>query len=165
MRAGRGAVACVGLVLALVLCGCGPSAAQIRTAHDARYQATPAELVDVAVATLRAEGYKIAVADPALGRVESLAQWHHPEGTMARNVRGRAEDGLIKFQLQIRVDDVTGPGAGVVIEAVAVRARGELQPQPITATDRSRPGWFAGRIDAVYLGIHRRLRARVVPPR
>jgi hypothetical protein len=152
----------VAAVAAIV--SCGPSAAQVKTAREARYKGDPATLY-AAVKAATESDYKIAVSDDAAFMLRTEGRWFTPDGqvdkTRGRDI-SRLQENSINFVAIVRLikaDDAYT----VSVEPVAQRIRGlSSTPEPLDMKDPSVPGWVHGKVDSLQLAIHERLKGYAV---
>lgn len=143
--------------------GCaGPSAAQVRTAKLAEYNAQTNQLLDVAMQVAQ-KRYKVdpGTVDPQ-GTFSTYPQWYSAEGMR----RGTANEGNgdyivnamggdIELSLEVRI--VAGPGGGTQIAVVPHAMQlvaGSPQPRPLAPDDPNLPGWVKGRVDQLAVDIY-----------
>ncbi len=155
------------MVSLLVLVGCGPTAAEIKTAKQTTYVGDALAIFND-VQRVVAENYKIA----DMGRTDETyrlvtqEQWYSPEGG-----RQSAGDGdyvqLVdrSIMLQLVVDVVPTASDRAVIQ-VAPRAvqhlSGSPKPRELAADDPNLPGWVTGRVDQLHHDIYKGLQKYVV---
>jgi hypothetical protein len=149
------------LAVLVVVVSCGASAAEIKTAREARYKADPATLYAAAKAETE-RGYKIAAADDAAFMLQTEPRWYTPEG-QADAARGnniaRLQENSINFSVVVRLAKVDADSYKVIVDPVALRLRGlSSKPEPLDPKDPSAPGWVQGKLESLQLGIHERLK-------
>jgi hypothetical protein len=157
------AIAIAAAAMAAVV-SCGPSAAQVKTAREARYKGDPATLF-AAVKAATESDYKIAVSDAAALMLRTEGRWYTPDG-QADKTRGsdisRLQENSINFVAIVRLiksDDAYT----VSVEPVAQRLRGlSSTPEQLDMKDPSVPGWVHGKVDSLQIAIHERLKGYAV---
>lgn len=157
----RNVVLCV--VLALV--GCGPSAAEVRTAHNARYRKSPSELYAIARETAE-QDYKIGEDDPANHRFATTRQWYSPEGGRQSPGAGnyaQLDDHSVNLSLVVSVVEGDMGTSRVEIEPVVLQyMAGSPQPRPLASDDPNMPPWIHGRVESLELAIYKSAKASAV---
>lgn len=158
------------LVAALaVTAGCGPSAAQLRQAREAQYEAPRAEVFRLAHAAVASE-YGISAADPATGIIVTETRTYEPDGSSAGTgdqdraggMAVRTESGAVILGFRVIVLG-EAPPFRVRVEPVAQQMRANYSaPYTYLADDPAMPGWILGKVDNLQLDVHRRL-ARSLP--
>jgi hypothetical protein len=150
----------VGLLVLTALLACGPSSAEIRDAKEAAYSGSPGEIFDIVEQTV-AETYKIGEAQRSEQYIlATQPQWYSPEG-------GRQSAGPDDFvQLSDRSIQLT-----LIVEVVGVPERilititprtfqnvsGSPKPRELTPDDPNLPPWVTGRVDSLFVEVHKRL--------
>lgn len=143
--------------------GCaGPSAAQIRTAKLAQYNAETDQLLDIAMQVAQ-RSYKL---EPGTiefkGTFSTVPQWYSAEG-MRRGTSNEgngdyvvnAMGGDIRLSLEVRV--VAGPAGTsqiAVIPHTNQLVAGSPQPRSLAPDDPNLPGWVKGRVDQLSVDIY-----------
>ncbi|MBP9206832.1 MAG: hypothetical protein KBG28_22865 [Kofleriaceae bacterium] len=154
----------MGLVLGLA--ACGPSAAQVKVAKEARYKASVDVIFDVAVLVAKEQG-KLFGVDPESRVVVTLPRWHKPDGGLESAGVGDAVlvgDGALLVALKIMVvDDDAGLVRVDVVPVVERFRMGQSQHDVLAPDDPSMPGWVLGKVDAMALAIHQRAKVHAVP--
>jgi hypothetical protein len=144
---------------------CGPSAAQVKTAREARYKGDPATLYAAAKAATESD-YKIAVSDDAAHMLRTEGRWYTPDGQLDKT-RGsdisRLQENSINFVVIVRLIKADNDAYTVSVEPVAQRLRGlSSAPEQLDMKDPSVPGWVHGKVDSLQLAIHERLKGYAV---
>jgi hypothetical protein len=160
-------IAPIVMVLGLLL-GCGPSAKEIRTARDARYDVSQAQLVDEVRAELEASHGAVDVGeDAATGAVAivSAGRWYGRDGMARPNKVGDVYDvydGDIMLALGVTlVRD--GERWHVQVIPVVERFRsGHSSRDQLEPGDPRIPGWVQGQVDELQVRLHARLRGFAV---
>jgi hypothetical protein len=155
------------LVMLLVVAGCGPSNAQIKTAKTAQYTASVDTIYDIALAVAQ-ENYNVVDAERGNGRFITAPQFYSAEG--GRQSAG-ADDmvmvGAGSVQVQLLVEVVAADGKQV---AVTVTPRtfqvvsGSPKPRELAPDDPSLPPWVLGRADALQVAIYERAKGYASSP-
>lgn len=151
-------------LLAMVV-SCGASAAEVKTAREARYKAVPATLY-AAVRAATESRYTIAASDEAGLMLKTEPRWYTPEGqadtTHGDNI-ARLQNNSINFSVIVRLVKADPDSYTVNVEPVALRLHGlSSKPEPLDMKDPSVPGWVHGKVDSLQLAIHDRLQAYAV---
>jgi hypothetical protein len=147
-------------LIALALVACGPSAAELKTAKEARYKGDPATLFGEAKAAIEAN-YVIAKADPNALGFQSEGKWFTPEGLADTRSGGdisRLLDNSINLTLVVRlVKD--GETYAVQLDPIVLRLhKGNPNPDKLSIDDVSLPGWVKGKVEGQVLEIATRLK-------
>ncbi len=151
----------------LVLVGCGPSVAEIKTAKATTYVGDAVEIAQAAQLVV-AETYKVdevGRTDEAF-RIITAEQWYSPEG-------GRQSAGADDFvqlvdrsvMLQMIVDIVPTAENHAVIQVTPRTMQhisGSPKPRELAADDPNLPGWVTGRVDQLHHDIYKGLQKYVV---
>lgn len=151
----------VGLGAALALAACGPSAAQIKAAREARYQGTRDEVFLAVNDALPRIGQKVERSDPEAGAVLTTPRWYEKDGTYEDKALGsdriQAEDGSILLGFLVTVVG-QAPPYQVLVEPSADQIRtGYSAPYHFQPGDPQLPGWVSGKVDDLQLELHKRL--------
>ena len=159
-------VVLVGVVVTAVLgasVGCaGPSAAQVKTAKLAEYNAQTGQLLDIAMQAVQ-KSYKIDpnTVDPQ-GMFTTLSQWYSSEG-MRRGTSNEgngdyvvnAMGGDIQLAMEVRVISQPGGRAQIaVVPHTKQLVAGSPQPRDLAPDDPNLPGWVKGRVDQLAVDIY-----------
>jgi len=151
-------------LVALVV-SCGPSAAKLKTAREARYKAEPATLF-AGIKQATQSNYKIIAADEAAFMLKTEPRWYTPEGqvdTSWGNNIARLQENSINFSVVVRLVKASADSYTVNVEPVALRLRGlSSKPEAVDLQDPSVPGWVQGKVDSLQLTIHERLEGYAV---
>ena len=155
----------VALVSSVVAVSCGPSATQVKTAREARYKGDPATLY-AAVSAATERRHKLAASDEAALVLRTEGRWYTPEGqvdTAPGNNLARLQQNSINFSVLVRLVKGDTDSYTVSIEPIALRMSGpSSRPEPLDMKDPSVPGWVHGKVDALQLDIHERLKPYAV---
>jgi hypothetical protein len=152
--------------VAVLWLGCGPSAAEIKTAKTATYRGDASAMFDEVIAATE-ESYKIADATKDDGRYAliTLAQWYNPEGGRQSAGAGnyvQIDDHSIRLELIVELVDAE-PGFMVTVTPKTFQhIAGSPQPRELKPDDPNLPGWVSGRVDTLQLEIHKRLQKYAV---
>ncbi len=155
------------LVSVLVMVGCGPSTAEIKTAKATTYVGDSAEIFN-AVQQVVADTYKIGdtgQVDEGF-RLITAEQWYSPEG-------GRQSAGGGDFVqlvdrsvlLQLIVDVVPTESDRLVVQITPRTLQhisGSPKPRELAPDDPNLPGWVTGRVDQLHHDIYKGLQRYVV---
>ena len=152
----------VGVTVMLVLGCAGPSAAQVKTAKLAEYNAQTNQLLDISMQVAQ-RSYKVDpnTVDPQ-GTFKTLRQWYSSEG-MRRGTTNEgngdylvnAQGGDIELAMEVRV--VSQPGGHAQIAVVPHTKQlvaGSPQPRDLAPDDPNLPGWVKGRVDQLAVDIY-----------
>jgi hypothetical protein len=155
------------LLSVMVLVGCGPSTAEIKTAKSTTYVGDAAEIAN-AVQQVVSETYKVGDAGRTeeTFRIVTTEQWYSPEG-------GRQSSGADDFvqlvdrsiMLQMIVDIVPTASDRVVIQVTPRTMQhisGSPKPRELAPEDPNLPGWVTGRVDQLHHDIYKGLQKYVV---
>lgn len=158
------ALALVALALVAATAACGPSAAQLRAAREARYPGSRVEILRLAQAAVE-PSYPIAAADPDTGTITTTSRIYEPDGsylgTSEQDRKGgfliATESGQVLLGFEIRVVGETSPFQ-VLVAPVAEQARSNYSaPYRYLPDDPAMPGWILGKVDRLQLEVHQRL--------
>jgi hypothetical protein len=151
--------------LLAMVASCGPSAAKLKTAQDARYRADPATLY-AAVKAVTESSYKISSSEEGPLMLRTEARWYTPEGqvdTSRGNNIARLQDNSINFSVIVRLVKRDADSYTVNVEPVALRLHGlTSKAEPLDMKDPSVPGWVHGKVESLQLAIHDRLKEYAV---
>ncbi len=152
----------LGILVAVALVACGPSAAQIHTARTARYQIELPAAYAAVLDALAAQHYQLRISDRARGLFVTTSRYYEPDGTTSGE---QVDAGAINFGLAVEVyGDETCRAISIL--PVATKWRGDGLLRDRLATDDPRlPGWVEGKIDSLYVAIYARMKDHVVTPR
>jgi hypothetical protein len=151
-------------LIALALVACGPNAAELKTAKEARYKGDPATLFAEAKGAIEGN-LKIGKSDPAALGFQTEGKWYTPLGpadTMSGGDVNKLQDGSINLTLVVRlVKD--GELYTVQVEPIILRMnKGNPKPETLTLDNISVPGWVVGKVEAAQVEIHDHLKAYAV---
>ena len=159
-------------MLFLVLCACGPSTGQVKTAKTAVYTAAPNQLLDIAVQVAQ-RTYKVKDVDPAKGMHITEGQWYTAEGgrigtTDEGNgdyVNAGGGDVRVSFEVRlVPVDPESTNRFSVLIEQHTFQlVSGSPQPRELRTDDPNLPPWVKGRIDSLAVDIYEAAKPLVHP--
>jgi hypothetical protein len=150
----------------LLLSACGPSAGQLKTAREARYQGTRDEVFFAVSQALAMEKEKVDKLDAEQGAVLTVGHWYEPDGTSEDRALGKdsvqVQDGSIYLAFVVTVVG-DAPPYGVMVEPTVDQFRnGYSALYHMTPTDPQLPGWVKGKVDDLQLGLYSHLKSRVV---
>jgi hypothetical protein len=151
--------------LLAVIVACGPSAAKLKTAREARYKADPATLY-AAVKGVTQVDYQIASSDDSGFVLQTEPRWYTPDGqvdtTHGDNI-ARLQENSVNFSVVVRLVKADADSYTVSVEPVALRLRGlSSKPEPLDLKDPSAPGWVHGKVQSLQLGLYDRLQQYAV---
>lgn len=149
-------------IVALLWVGCGPSAAEIKTAKSASYSGSRAEMFDIVMATT-AETYQIGDAQRSDEEYALITapQWYTAEG--GRQSAGAGDmvqigGGSVRVQLIVKLVGTDMERALVTVTPKTFQhVSGSPQPRELTPDDPNLPGWVSGRVDSLHMAIHKSL--------
>lgn len=149
------------LALLALLVACGGSSAQLKTARDARYSAPEATLLSEVKGVVE-KNYQIVLEDPATRTIKTRPVWHRPEGPIDQapgNNPARLNEGSINLSFIVSIPQVDG-AYRVNIEPIILRKEAiSSAPQPLTLDNALVPGWVHGKLEALELALHDRLKS------
>jgi hypothetical protein len=144
------------------IASCGPSAANIKTAQDARYKGDPATLFAGAKAATQSD-YKIVSSDDGAFTLTTEGVWYTPEGQVDRSTGqniARLQDMSINLAVVVKVVKADADTYKVDVQPIALRKHGLVsKPETLEMSDPSVPGWVHGKLEGLELAIHDRLKA------
>lgn len=149
-------------VLALLI-GCGPSSAEIRTAKMATYRGDASTMFGVVEATV-AEEYKIAEVDQDRYVLATQPQWYSPEGGRQSAGAGdfvQLSDRSVQLMMFVELAEpgANGEFAVNIVPKVFQHLAGSPKPRELAPEDPNMPGWVHGRVETLYVDIHKRLQS------
>ena len=154
------------MFVGLAVVGCGPSAAQVKTARTARYQTTASAVFSAGVTALKQENYKVAQVDPVASRAVTEPRWYEVDGTsMSRDSDGRPQltsAGGIMLSIEFGVVADGSQFRAEFIPHVLEQRNGLSAPLEIKPDDPAMPGWVSGKLDNLYLGTYDALKQHAV---
>ena len=149
-------------MIAALAVGCGASSAEIKAAKTANYTGDADEMFKIVVDTT-AETYKIADAgktDEGYALV-TAPQWYNPEG--GRQSAGEGDYvsiGAGSIRLEMMVELIPTESRRYLVSVTPrtfQHVSGSPQPRELKPDDPNLPGWVSGRVDSLYVEIHKRL--------
>jgi len=152
--------------VALLWVGCGPSAAEIKTAKTATYRGDASAMFDEIIQATQ-DSYKIADATKQDGRYAliTMAQWYSPEGGRQSAGAGdfvQLDDRSVRLEMIVELVDQE-PGFMVTVTPKTFQhIAGSPQPRELKPDDPNLPGWVVGRVESLQLEIHKRLQKYAV---
>lgn len=152
------------LVLVLAVAACGPTAAQVRAARVAHYDASRHTILEAVYGALEDSRYRVRSAVD--GVVWSTHRSFLLDGTALASLRFRKRGGDLDVYTLAMMIEIRGPAGDRSIRVVPsiTLSRPTLRPLALAPTDRSVPPWIHGQVDALYVRIHERLRASAIAP-
>ena len=149
-----------------MLVGCGPSAAEVKTAQHAIYKSDPGTIMELAMAATR-ETYKIANVNRAEFTFITEGRWYSPEGDLETPGAGGFVTMVdrsvnVSFIVQVAPSETTGDFAVAVIPKAFQHLEGSPKPRELAAEDPNLPPWVHGRADALQLAIYERAKGYAV---
>jgi hypothetical protein len=147
------------------LMACGPSSAQIKTAREARYRASAAEIFQAGVTALDGNGYKIARIDPVASRAMTVERWYEADGTyMASDATGRPMflEGMIVLRIELGVMPEGETFKVEVIPHVIQFRESTPKGYELRADDPQLPGFVIDKVNNIYLSVYEKLKPNVV---
>jgi len=147
------------VLLAVMVVACGPSAAQVKTAREARYTAPAIDLFEEVEEAVKGD-YKLAQSD--LDRLAMITEerWFNREG--ASESGNSLSDGAYMVQFLVELADENGAVRVTVTPIVQIIHQGQTQLEQVSPTSPKLPGWVSGRVDSIYLAIHGRLKDKAI---
>lgn len=152
------------LALALALAACGPTAAQVRAARVAHYDASRHTILEAVHGALSDSRYRVWSA--ADGVVWSTRRSFLRDGTALASPRFRTHGGDVDvYSVAMRIEILGEAGdRSIRVMPTITLFRPTLRPLELAPSDRSVPPWVHGQVDALYVRIHERLRASAIRP-
>lgn len=150
---------------AAVLAACGPSAA-LKEARGARYQGTRDEVFLAVIQAMTAEKQVVDRTDPEQAALITRGRWFEKDGTYEdkalEDTAVLAEDGSIFLAFLVHVDGEAPPFRVVVEPSVDQVRSGYSALYHIKPDDAQMPGWVTGKLEKLELGLHKRLKGKLV---
>lgn len=150
------------LLLVVLGVACGPSAAEIAGAKTAKYKGSPAELFAV-IEQVVGETYKIAeVRRDEQFILGTEGQWYNPEG--GRESAGKGDFVTLvdrSVNLSMIVELVSADMGNIVVSITPITLQnieGSPKPRELKPDDPNLPAWIPGRVDSLYMDIHKALK-------
>ena len=147
------------MALFAVLAACGASAAEIKTAKSAQYDAPTSTLFQIALQAA-SEDYKIGDTNPPSGTFITAGQWYSPEGGRQSVGAGdvvQVNDRSVMLMLIVEIYGMDlGKKSITVTPKVFQHLSGSPKPRELTPDDPNMPGWVQGRVDALAVEIYKR---------
>lgn len=142
-------------LIALVACG-GPSGRDVSMAKQARYQGDKIVLFNAAKAVVESK-YKLEKSDETTLGMQTKGKWYTPEGLVSPggddNMRD-TPDRSIRVTLIVRLLP-DGDNWIVQVESSMLRyLAGSPQPEKLSESDASVPGWAHGQVDELQYAIY-----------
>jgi len=137
-----------------IVCACGASAAQIKTARTSHYDVAASAVFEAAMAAAQENG----------GVAEHNAE-HQALRTKSRSSGSHRLGTAFTVSLLIQVNSREGETWVEITPLGRQRVSGSPQPRELAPDHPATPGWVKGWIDKLYLAIHARLKAHALPPR
>jgi hypothetical protein len=147
------------LVIFVLLAACGPSSSEVRTAKLAQYNASPVEMLHIAVDVAREANYKIG--ELSEERLEFITQpkFFTREGDLeSPGAEGfvQVRPGSVEVAFIVRCV-VDGKAVAVTIVPKTFESvQGSPKPRELAPDDPYLPPWVLGRADALTLAIYDR---------
>lgn len=152
------------LALVAVTAACGPSAAQLRAAREARYAGSREEILRLAQAAVE-PSYPVSSTDPDTGTITTMARIYEPDGsylgTGDQDRKGgfliATESGQVVLSFEIHVVGDESPFQ-VIVEPVAEQSRSNYSAlYRYLPDDPAMPGWIVGKVEKLQLEVHERM--------
>lgn len=141
-----------------VVAGCGASAAEVKAAQSAQYQAPTETLFRIALETT-AENYKIAAEDSGRALIMTESQWYNPEGGRESAGAGDVAQVVDRSIMLMMVVEVLSVDEGHSYIKVTPKTfqhlSGSPQPRELKPDDPNLPGWVQGRVEELQLAIYK----------
>ena len=155
------------LTALITTAACAPSAAEVRTAHEAHYRGPPANLLKGAALVLEAQRYRIKqVNRDTMALATNDRVWDAEGGVESAGANGVVwmSDNSIAISYVVRVMPVAPGQFTIVIKPrIGRNPPGSPLAEDLRPDDPSLPGWVRGKIDHLAVAIHDELAAYVVP--
>jgi hypothetical protein len=149
-------------MVAVAAIACGASSTEIKTAKTANYTGDPGEIFKIVLDTT-AETYKIANAgktDEGFA-LTTVPQWYNPEGGRQSVGEGdyvQIDAGSIRLEMLVEMLSTESRRYLInVTPRTFQHVSGSPQPRELKPDDPYLPGWVSGRVDSLYVEIHKRL--------
>jgi hypothetical protein len=151
------------LWMLVLAAACGPSAAEIKTAQTASYNATPEQLLTIAEEVVR-ESYKIG--DVSRDGFVTVPRWFGPEGDVENAGAGnyvQLRDKSVRITMHVKVIEVGEHQVAVTVTPETVQfMTGSPQPRPLGPDDPYLPPFVKGRAEALTMAIYERAKTMAV---
>jgi hypothetical protein len=154
---------CIAVLALFAAVACGASAAEVKTAQTATYNAQAADLYQIALEVASVD-YKIADAQPPVG-FATMPQWYTHEGGRQSAGAGdmvQIEGGSVRLSIVIEVVEILEGPVNETRYAVKVTPKtfehlsGSPQPRELAPDDPNIPGWIPGRVESLQVAIYKR---------
>jgi hypothetical protein len=150
----------------MVVGGCGPTAAEIRTAKATEYNAPPKHLLDLALQVTQSD-YKIGSLDIEGLKFSTEPQWYTAEGGRISAYTDGSQDFVnagggdvqVWFVVQVRLVDHDRVAVEITPRTFQLIA-GSPQPRELRPDDPNLPPWILGRADSLAMAIYDQAKKR-----
>jgi|SRR5688500_1934497 len=154
------------LLCLVLIVACGPTAAEIKTAREATYPASPDDVYKLAEEET-AKSYPIAERMPDERVFATQPMWFSDHGRHSDDpddVQRKAGNMQVSFVVLVTAE---GAGAKLLVTPKTVDyVPGKDKPSELAADDPKLPKWIRGRADKLQVAIHKRVtKAGASPPR
>jgi len=152
----------------VLLMACGPSSSEVRTAKLATYNASPIEMLHIAVDAARAANYKIgALSEERLEIITQPKFFTKEGGTESEGADGfvTVRPGSVEVSFIVRC--IVGDGNRVTVTVTPKTfeaVQGSPKPRELAPDDPYLPPWVLGRADALTLAIYDRAKPYAMAP-
>jgi hypothetical protein len=156
------------LAFVLLLAACGPSSSEVKTARLATYQASPQDILHIAMDAARGEHYDIG--DIQQDKLEFITapRFYTKTGDLESpgaegwvNVR----PGSVEVMFIVRAAVVDSGRVAVQVTPKTFQAiAGSPKPRELAPDDPYLPPWVLGRADALQIAIYQRARPYALAP-
>ena len=154
----------VGVCVVLALAACGPTAVEIKTAKDARYDASAQDVYAQAEAET-ATTYEIGERLPDELIFATVPSWYSDNGRLSRDAEDAQKTaGNMQVSFVVVVSVEVTKTAVIVTPKVIDYTPGVAKPTDIGPNDPKLPAWITKRADELQVAIHKRIQAKL-PPR
>ena len=145
------------LICLVLVVACGPTAAEIKTAKEATYVASPDEVYKLAEAET-AKSYTIAERMPDERVFATQPIWFSDKGRTSNdpeNAQRKAGNMQVSFVVLVMAE---GAGAKLLVTPKTVDYEpGKDKPRELAADDPKLPKWIRVRADKLQVAIHKRV--------
>lgn len=137
--------------------GCGPSAAEVKTARQAQYSCDGAEVFKAMVDTVNDLQPPVAFANPEQGVVISDYRWHSASGSRKQKGAAVVGEGDLAFAVGLGI----GKGElGWFVQGepqILSHVVGSPRGKELSRTDANWPEWADAKVDKVMVALYKRL--------
>ena len=146
--------------LVVVVAACGASASELKTAQTAVYNATPAQILELAEQATQ-ESYKIG--DVGTDGFTTRPRWFGPEGdseSAGADNYAQVRDHSVRVSFHVKVIETAEHQVKVMVTPETYQfMQGSPQPRPLAPDDPYLPPFVTGRAESLAMAIYERAKS------